>query len=148
MPLSQRTRSSPVTRMKPSPLSGAKTAPVSRVSMPAFCDATDSDGFVMVSAVIAECSSEILSTLDYSGASEEQDLTGRWVVGAVAVLCAGVLGGPWSAAAGQGIQPKNAEVNAPSYSFQDTGAAPSQGAGDKETVMTKQQAKELFCLGR
>jgi hypothetical protein len=98
----------------------------------------------MVSAVIAECSSEILSTLDYSGASEERDLTGRWVLGAVVVLCAGALYEPLSAATAQGGPSKDSGVNAPSYSFQDAGASPSQGAGDKETVMTKQQAKELF----
>jgi hypothetical protein len=95
----------------------------------------------MVSVVIAGCSSIILSTLDYSGASEEQELTGRWGLSAGAVLCAAVLSGPWNAAAGQ-----TNGVNAPSYSFQNAGAAPSQGAdpGGKDTIMTKQQAKELF----
>jgi hypothetical protein len=95
----------------------------------------------MVSAVIVACTSKIVSTLDYSGASEEQDLTGRWVLGAAALLCAGVVSEPWDVAAAQA-----AGVNAPSYTFQDSGSGPAQGADStgKETIMTRQQAKELF----
>ena len=66
--------------------------------------------------------------------------------GAGAVLFSGVLGGAWTAAAGQSSPSKADGVNASSYTFQDAGAAPAQGAdsGSKETIMTKQQAKELF----
>jgi hypothetical protein len=125
--------------MKPSEGIGAKEAPVSRVWMPQLGGAAVSDGFVMGSAVIARVCIENLSTLDYSGASEERDLTGRGGLGAGAVLCAAVFCGAWNPAAAQADG-----VNASSYSFQDAGASQEAGAGDKETVMTKQQAKELF----
>ncbi len=84
----------------------------------------------------------ILSTLDYSGEIEEQDLTGRGVLGVVAVLGVAGFGGTWGAAAAQ-----SNIFNAASYSLQSKGAAPTQGTDgdkDKETVMTKQQARELF----
>jgi hypothetical protein len=87
-----------------------------------------------------------LGTLDYSGASQEQDLRGRLGVGTIAVLCAAVSVVGTGGAAGQASN----GVNAPSYSFQDTDAgqdAGGKGAGsdsDKSTMMTKAQAKELF----
>jgi len=77
-----------------------------------------------------------LSTLDYSGVSQEQDLRGRRGVGAIAVLCAAIGTAGMGSAAGQAIG-----VNAPSYSFQDQGAGPG---ADKSTIMTKDQAKALF----
>ncbi len=68
-------------------------------------------------------------------------MTGRWVLGVGAVICAGVFSGTRSQAAGQ-----TSGVNASSYTFQDTGKPPAQATEDagKETVMTKQQARELF----
>ncbi len=72
-------------------------------------------------------------------------MTGRWVLGAAAGLCAGVLGGAWSSALGQNTGGSTASgVNASSYTFQDAGSSQTPDTGDKETVMTRQQAKELL----
>jgi hypothetical protein len=63
-------------------------------------------------------------------------LTVRWVSGALATVCVvAMTGAAWTAAAGQ-----TDSVTSTYVSFPDTG----QAAGDKPTLMTKQQAKELF----
>jgi hypothetical protein len=57
------------------------------------------------------------------------------------------MGPAWTTAAGQAIGAGAANgVNSSSYTFQDTGGGTAQGtdSGGKKTIMTKQQAKELF----